>query len=121
MWVSVPTVPNSRLAVFETVADAQFSLLYDATRFADFQVDSAGSLLITSSGNDVYLTDDNLWVCESGSCPNITASSTAGYAIVENGVYFGNGMKIDQITGTTTELGVYNASGSVIMIFDGVD
>jgi len=112
------TTPAKRLNVFDTVADAQFRLSYDDSRYADFQIDSTGDLFITASGDDVYLSDDNLWVCEGGSCPSITASSTAGYAIVENGVYFGNGMKIDQIAGTTTELGVYNASGSVIVIFD---
>jgi len=109
---------SKRLTVWDTVADAQFSLAYDGTRYGNFQIDSVGDLLMTASGDDIYFTDDNLWVCEAGSCPAITASSTAGYAIVENGMYFGNGMKIDQISGTTTELGIYDTSGAVILIFD---
>lgn len=112
------TTPNRRLTVNETVAESQFRLSYDGPRHADFQIDSTGDLLMTATGDDVFFTDDNLWICESGSCPAITASSTAGYAIVENGIYFGNGFKIDQVTGTTTELGVYNGSGQLIIIFE---
>jgi hypothetical protein len=112
------TTPSHRLTVFDTVADAQFSLAYDGSRFANFQVDSAGTLILTSTGQDVQLSDDNLWVCEAGSCPAITASSTAGYGIFENGVYFGNGFKIDQTSSSSAELGVYDDAGAIILIFD---
>ena len=112
------STPANRLTVFDTVADAQFSLAYDAARFANFQVDSAGTLLLSPTGNDVEIYNSNLSVCEGVACPSITASSTAGYGIFENGIYFGNGFKIDQTSSSSAELGVYDDAGAIIMIFD---
>jgi len=112
------TTPSKRLTVFDTVADAQFSLAYDASRFANFQVDSAGTLILSPTGNDVQIFNSNLSVCEGVACPAITASSTAGYGIFENGIYFGNGFKIDQTSSSSAELGVYDDAGAIIMIFD---
>jgi len=112
------TTSSNRLTVFDTVADAQFSLAYDASRFANFQVDSAGTLILSPTGNDVQIYNSNLSVCEGVACPSITASSTAGYGIFENGIYFGNGFKIDQTSSSSAELGVYDDAGAIIMIFD---
>ena len=75
--------PDKRLEVFETVSDDQFRISYDATRYADFQVDSAGDLIVDAQGGDVRLNDENLWVCSGGSCPTGTPSGT-GNVIVES-------------------------------------
>ncbi|MCH7883380.1 hypothetical protein IIA95_03115 [Patescibacteria group bacterium] len=47
--------PDKRLEVFETVADSQLKISYDATRFASFQVDATGDLIINPVGNDVFV------------------------------------------------------------------
>jgi len=82
------TDPDKRLEVFETVADAQLKISYDATRFANLQVDSVGDLIIDPQGNDVFLNDDNLFICTGGACPSGTPTGT-GNLIVEGNVGIG--------------------------------
>ena len=56
----------------------------DNDDYADFEVNAAGDLTITMSGDDLII-DDNLKVC-SGACPSLTMN-TAGNLLVENTVY----------------------------------
>jgi len=77
------STPNKRLQIFETVADDQLRISYDTTRYADFQVDSVGDLIIDAQGDDVRLNDENLWVCSGGSCPAGSPSGN-GNAIIES-------------------------------------
>ena len=79
------TTPSKRLSVTETVSDSQFSLAYDDTRYANFQVTSAGDLILDPQGDDVQLSDDNFWVCSGGSCPSGTPSGN-GNAIIETAI-----------------------------------
>ncbi|MBI1957492.1 MAG: hypothetical protein HYS44_03500 [Candidatus Niyogibacteria bacterium] len=59
--------PASKLHVLNTVSGSQFRLGYDGTIFTDFSVNAAGDLTLDPAG-DVYINDDNLFVC-SGACP----------------------------------------------------
>lgn len=114
------TTPSKRLTILETVADAQVSIAYDASRFALIQVDSVGDLYLSSTGGDTTWNDENVWVCAGGACPSVSASST-GNVIVENGYYLGNGFRIDGVLGTTTQIGIFNtsnASVTPIIIFE---
>jgi hypothetical protein len=77
--------PDKRLEVFETVADSQFKLSYDATSYAQFQTSSAGDLTIDASGGDVNVLDENFWVCSGGACPSGTPTGN-GNLIVERGI-----------------------------------
>ncbi|MEZ4200773.1 MAG: hypothetical protein R3B69_04335 [Candidatus Paceibacterota bacterium] len=72
--------------MFETVADDQFRISYDATRYTDFQVDSVGDLIIDAQGGDVRLNDENLHVCSGGACPSGIPAGT-GNAIIENDLW----------------------------------
>ncbi|MCA9325476.1 hypothetical protein KDA23_05445, partial [Candidatus Saccharibacteria bacterium] len=83
------TTPNKRFQVFNTIADDQFRISYDSTRYADFQVDSAGDLIIDAQGGDVRLNDESLYVCAGGSCPSGISSGT-GNAIIEGDLYVAN-------------------------------
>ncbi len=79
------TDPQKRLDVYETVADAQFRVSYDASNYADFRTTSGGDLTIDASGGDVNLLDENLFVCSGGSCastPNGAGTITAERSIV---------------------------------------
>ncbi len=116
------TTPSSRLAITDTVSEAQFTLAYDATRYATLQTNATGNLVVHASnggasGGGIILSDDNLWVCQSGSCPSITPVDTSGNLFVENSVYIGaDGHHLRQIS--ATELGLYNGSNELIITFD---
>ncbi|MCC7500426.1 hypothetical protein IT396_01330, partial [Candidatus Nomurabacteria bacterium] len=116
------TTPSSRLAITDTVSEAQFTLAYDATRYATLQTNASGNLVVHASnggasGGGIILSDDNLWVCQSGSCPSITPVDTSGNLFVENSVYIGaDGHHLRQIS--ATELGLYNGDNELIVTFD---
>ena len=80
--------PDIKLEVFETVAEAQLKLSYDATRYAQFQTDSVGDLVVDAQGGDVFLNDENLFVCTGGSCPAGTPAST-GTIVAESRIGIG--------------------------------
>ncbi|HYF10105.1 MAG TPA: hypothetical protein VD967_00680, partial [Candidatus Paceibacterota bacterium] len=110
------TAPATRLDIFEANAAAQLRLTKSASLYSELTVDSTGDLTVSAAGGDIYSLTENLWVCDGGSCPALTATSTAGNVFVENAVTFGNGFSFRQIS--VNELGLYNASSSLLMIFD---
>ena len=84
------TNPDKRLEVFETVADAQLKLSYDSSRYAQFQVNSVGDLIVDAQGGDVSLNNENFFICTGGSCPagtpaaggSLTVESAVGVGVV---------------------------------------
>jgi len=110
------TAPATRLDVFEANAAPQLRLTKSASLYSELTVDSTGDLTMSAAGGDIYAVTENLWICDGGSCPSLTATSTAGNIFVENAVTFGNGFSFRQIS--VNELGLYNASSSLLMIFD---
>ncbi|MBI2039259.1 MAG: hypothetical protein HYT22_03205, partial [Candidatus Niyogibacteria bacterium] len=74
------STPASKLHVLNTISGSQFRLGYDNALFSDFSVNAAGDLTLDPSG-DVYINDDNLFVC-SGACPTGTPAGD-GNLIVE--------------------------------------
>ncbi len=119
-----------RLDVLD-VANPQLRLSQSSTTasvYTDFQVAAATgdltlSLYPSTSANDIFLVQPggtigaNLWVCQGSACPSLTITN-GGNVIAENAYYFGNGYKLDQVAGTTTEIGVYNTAGTAVIIFD---
>ncbi|MEL6805768.1 MAG: hypothetical protein AAFO91_18515, partial [Bacteroidota bacterium] len=103
--------PDKRLEVFETVADDQFRISYDATRYADFQVDSVGDLIIDAQGGEVRLNDESLYVCEGGACPDSLAGS--GNLVVENEIYVSSGNNPTEGTATSTFEGDVSIQGKL--------
>lgn len=107
------TTPWKRLSVSETVSDSQFSISYDNNRYTNFQVDSAGDLIIDPQGDDVFLNDDNLWVCTGGSCPSGTPSGT-GNLVVESKLGIGTSSPAKALD----VAGIIRASGRHIQLPD---
>ena len=109
------TAPDKKLEVFETVADSQLKLSYDATRYTTFQVTSVGDLVIDAQGGDASLLDENLFICAGGSCPAGTPTGT-GNLVVERGLGVASSSPITGISvGTdsaivTTEKNVADAA-----------
>ncbi len=93
------TTPAKRVEIFETVADAQLRISYDATKFVDFQVKSGGSFFITTTGSSSTFIENALQV-QNGS---ITIDNVKALAIKDNG---GTSRTILQITsGNLTRIG----------------
>lgn len=118
-----------RLDVFDA-GNPQLRLSQTSSIFTNFQVAaSTGDLTIdlnpNTSATDIYMTQTggttgaNLRVCEGTACPSVVINN-GGNVLVENAVYFGNGFRIDQVVGTTTEIAVYGVTSTTtpIIIFD---
>ncbi|HEY4510917.1 MAG TPA: hypothetical protein VJG29_00925 [Candidatus Paceibacterota bacterium] len=101
------TTPWKKLSVTNTAADAQFSISYDSTRYANLQVDSVGDFIIDAQGGDVFLSDENLFVCTGGSCPSGSPSGT-GNLITETRLGVGTSTPAwnAQIAGTRASLAI---------------
>ena len=101
-------------AEFVSNTAAQLLLAFDGSNDAGFIVNAIGDLLISPSGEQVIIGDNDLLACEGGACPTLltdTASSTAGNVIAENNVAVG-GTIVDS-TGAAGESGqVLTSDGS---------
>ncbi len=103
------TSPFRTLSVTNT--SAQVAVSYDTTRYADVQVDSSGDLILNPSGDDVFLNDDNLFVCSGGACPSGTISGT-GNIIAETRIGIGTSTPTVQldIVATTPTIRIRDSS-----------
>ena len=110
------STPTYKLSVTNTASSPQFALAYDATNWMTAQVDSSGNWTQTTSGGYNIFSNDNVEVCQGGACPTTTATSTAGNLFVENAVTIGDGFSLREID--TTQLGLYNVSGQLMVTFD---
>lgn len=110
------TTPLNKLTIQSANGVAQIGVAYDTTRFTSLQTDAIGNLNISTSNGNAVFGNDNLKVCQGGACPTAVATSTAGNLFVENAVIIGDGFSARQVS--TTELGLYNASGTLMVIFD---
>ena len=85
------TSPSTRLTVFDTAATAQQRIAYDATTFAEFQVDATGDLIFSASGGNGWWLDENVNICAGGACPGLPADiGSTGNLAVENTVIAGD-------------------------------
>ncbi|OGN29490.1 MAG: hypothetical protein A2648_00710 [Candidatus Lloydbacteria bacterium RIFCSPHIGHO2_01_FULL_41_20] len=102
-----------------TNASGQFVASYDDSNFTTLTVDATGDLKFTTKGGDIRALTENLWICDNAACPSLTATSTAGNIFVENALTFGNGFSLASTSNVAaSELGLYNAAGQLILIFD---
>ena len=63
------TTPGRTFTVFNTAANAQQRISYDATRYAEFYVDASGDLQLSATGKNLRALDANLYLCDGGACP----------------------------------------------------
>ncbi len=95
---------------------SQLRLGKTSSVYADLTLDSGGDLTFTTTGYNVKAMSNNLYICDNAGCPTLTATSTAGNIFVENAQVFGNNFSINQTS--STSLGMFDHSGSLIMTFD---
>ena len=111
------STPTSRLSLTDAVATAQQTIAYDSSDYASFLVNSVGSVVISPSGNDATFQGTNLRICDKiAGCWTPTATSTTGNLFVENAIEIGEGFSLKEID--TSDLGLYNASGGLMVTFD---
>ncbi len=103
------TSPGRRLSVSDTVSAAQFQLAYDGTRYANFQVNSTGDLLVDAQGANVRMNEDNLFVCTGGACPGSGGTPSGnGNIIAETAIGIGTSTpfwNLD-VAGTRPSIGI---------------
>lgn len=94
------------------------------TLFSEFQVNSAGNLLISANGSSVpshvRINEGNLWVCASGACGTSVTTThpvvTNGNIVVENAVILDNNFQLQQTGATTAKM--LDSGGNTILEFD---
>lgn len=89
------TTPGRTLTVFNTAANAQQRISYDATRYAEFYVDASGDLNLFATGKNIRAGDANFYLCDGGACPTTpvqgypSSFSTNGNLVAGGTVYAG--------------------------------
>ena len=101
--------PAGPLDIFQVNSTEQLRLSKSAALYASYTVDSTGDLSEAVAGGDIYNLTENRWICAGGSCPALTATSTAGNVFVEEAVTWGNGFNL--VDTSATVLGLFNAAG----------
>jgi len=112
--------PDRKLDVLD-VSNPQLRLTQtNESVYTEFQVAATtGDLTIAMSpGDDIILPDQNLWVCEAGSCPSLSLSSD-GNVIAESDFYIYGDITLDsggtiQSTGDAN-ININAGSGTVVI------
>jgi len=107
--------PSRRFSVFNSNSVPQLRVSQGASTYAEFYIDSAGDVQISSTGGNVRMQNENLWVCSGGSC-GATTPAGQGNLILENSVILNNNFKLQQIDASTTRM--LDSTGSTIFEFD---
>jgi hypothetical protein len=63
------TTPGRIFTVFNTSANPQQRISYDATRYSELYADASGALNLTTTGKILNFLDGNLYLCDGGACP----------------------------------------------------
>ena len=109
--------PASKLDIVEAASKPQLRLRQGSV-IAGLYVDSTGDLTLSATGENVRLQDENLWVCESGSC-NTSGKPTAGdkgNIILETALIYDNNFKLGQ--SGAADITMYDTTGTAVLIFD---
>ena len=120
--------PSYRLEVLENTANTpQMSIVSDSSNHTEFYVDSTGDLsvgLTGSGGDDIYILDENLWICSGGSfgspnCPSISLSSN-GNLVIEGDLYLEGNISFDDALTKTGSFNGFTTTETVTANIDGL-
>lgn len=107
--------PNRKLNVVDVNSTPQLRLSQNGSTYGEFYVDPTGDVQLSSTGGNIRLNNENLWVCSGGSC-GVNTPASEGNIIVENAVIFNNKFKLEQIDASTTVM--YDSIGEPMLEFD---
>lgn len=83
------TSPGRALTVFNTSANPQERVSYDAARYAEWYADASGALNLTATGATLNFLNGNFYLCDGGACPT---TPVQGYpAFTSNGNFVAGG------------------------------
>ncbi len=90
------TTPGRALTVFNTSANPQQRISYDATRYSELYADASGALNLTATGKILNFLDGNLYLCDGGACPTTPvqgypSSFTSNGNLVAGGTIYAGG------------------------------
>lgn len=109
------SAPSKKLDVFDVNNVAQLRLSQASDVYGEFQVmPTTGDLQISSTGGNIRMNNENLYVCSGGSCGS-TPVAGQGSLYIENSVIFDNNFKFKQV-GTSTIM--YDSGDNPILEFD---
>lgn len=88
------TTAGRPLTVFNTSANPQQRVSYDATRYAEWYADAAGAINLTATGKTLNFLDGNFYLCDGGACPTTPvqgypAFTTNGNLVAGGTIYAG--------------------------------
>lgn len=107
--------PGRKLEVADSNSTPQIRISQSGSVYGEMYVDSSGDVNLSSTGGNYRMGDENLWVCEGGSCGSVTPVGK-GNIIVENSIILNNKFKLKQIDASTTAM--YDSAGNEILEFD---
>jgi len=102
------------LDITKAISSAQLKIRQSATVNAGFYVDSVGDLTLSTTGENIRMNDQNLWVCI-GAC-GTTPPAENGNIILETGIIFDNNFRFKK-TGATT-IDMLDSGDNLILQFD---
>lgn len=101
--VGVGTLTASRkFNVFETNSNPQLRISQTGSVYGEFYIDSAGDMRISTTGGNVRLNNENIYVCSGGSCGASAPAGEEGNVVVETAVILNNKFQLRQINASTT-------------------
>lgn len=109
------STPGRRLNVFDVNNVPQLRLSQASSVFGEFYIDSAGDVQLSSTGGNIRMQNENLWICSGGGC-NADTPLDKGNIIVETSVVFDNKFKLKQVTASTVIM--YDTLGNAVLEFD---
>ncbi len=107
--------PARKFNVFGANSVPQLRLSQGASVFGEFYIDSAGDAQLSSTGGNVRLQNENLWICSGGSC-GVSTPAGEGNVIIETSLIFNNNHKLKQTDASTTIM--YDSAGNEVFRFD---
>ncbi|OGZ31522.1 MAG: hypothetical protein A3H02_02325 [Candidatus Niyogibacteria bacterium RIFCSPLOWO2_12_FULL_41_13] len=108
------TTPGRKFNVFDVNSVPQLRLSQASSVFGEFYIDSAGDLQLSSTGGNIRMQNENLWVCSGGSC-GASAPADKGNIMVETSVIFDNNFKLKKVGASTI---MYDTADNIILEFD---
>lgn len=108
------TIANT-LGITKAIGSAQLNIQQNSAVNAGFYVDSSGDLTVSTTGENIRMNDQNLWVCV-GSCgATPPAEGDSGNIILERSIIFNNNYKLKQSTASAS---MDDSQGNEILQFD---
>ena len=108
--------------VLGAASAAQLRVSQASNVYGEFYVvPVTGDIQLSSTGKNIRMQDENLWVCSGGACdPNTLTDDSEGNIVIQTAVIFNNKFKfkLKENAGATTTTIMIDSLGNEVMEFD---